>query len=80
MAGETKTLRGVRRHLRHELGLPATAYKADGYWTVRAEDWNASYNALDADTRAGLEALWEADRPEEEIEDEYDARLTALGL
>jgi NADPH-dependent ferric siderophore reductase len=80
VGGETKTLRGVRRHLRHELGLPASAYKAVGYWTVRAEDWNASYNALDADTRAGLEALWEADRPEEEIEDEYDARLTALGL
>jgi hypothetical protein len=30
--------------------------------------------------RRSLEALWETDRPEEEIESEYDERLTALGL
>ena len=80
VAGETTTLRGVRRHLRHELGLPVTAYKAVGYWTERAEEWNARYEALDADTRAGIAALWDSGRAEEDIEDEYDARLTALGL
>lgn len=79
MAGETTALRGVRRHLRLELGLPATAYKAVGYWTVRAEDWNASYNALDADTRAASRRSGRRTGPRG-IEDEYDARLTALGL
>lgn len=39
-----------------------------------------AYEALDADTKAALDALWESDRLEEEIEDEYDERLTALGL
>lgn len=80
VAGESKALRGVRKHLRHVLGLPASAYKSVGYWIEDAEKWREDYDALDADTRAALDALWESDRDEEEIEDEYDERLTALGL
>lgn len=80
VAGETRALRGVRKHLRHGLGLPASAYKSVGYWIEGAEHWREDYDALDASTRAALEALWESGRPEEEIEDEYDERLTALGL
>lgn len=38
VAGETRVLRGVRRYLRHELKLPATAYKVVGYWTEHAEE------------------------------------------
>ncbi|MBD3913166.1 siderophore-interacting protein [Nocardioides hwasunensis] len=80
VAGESKALRGVRRHLRHVLGLPAVAYKSVGYWIEDAEKWREDYEALDADTRASLDALWASGRDEEEIEDEYDERLTALGL
>lgn len=80
VVGESKALRGVRRYLRHELGLPASAYKAVGYWIERAEEWQTRYDALDDHTRSRLEALWQQDRAEEEIEDEYDQRLTALGL
>jgi len=80
VSGESKALRGVRRHLRKVLGLHASAYKAVGYWIEGAEDWSAKYDALDDATRASLESLWESDRSEEEIEDEYDERLTALGL
>ncbi|RYB95918.1 siderophore-interacting protein [Nocardioides oleivorans] len=80
VAGESKALRGVRKHLRHALGLPASAYKSVGYWIEDAEKWREDYDALDADTKAALDALWESDRDEEDIEDEYDARLTALGL
>ena len=80
VGGESKALRGVRRHLRHVLGLPATAYKSVGYWIEDAEKWHEDYDALDADTRAALDQLWESGRPEDEIEDEYDERLTALGL
>ena len=80
VSGESKALRGVRRYLRKELGLPATAYKAVGYWIEGAEDWNAKYDALDESTRTSLESLWQSGGSEEEIEDEYDERLTALGL
>jgi NADPH-dependent ferric siderophore reductase len=80
VSGETRTLRGVRHYLRRELGMPASAYKAVGYWTDRAEEWNARYAAVDAATRSSLEALWDSDLAEDEIEYEYDRRLAALGL
>lgn len=80
VAGESRVLRGVRKYLRRELGLPATRYKAVGYWIENGEAWRAGYDGLDAETRGSLEALWATDRPEDEIEAEYDERLTALGL
>lgn len=80
VAGETRVLRGVRRYLRRELGLPASRYRAVGYWTEDAEAWNERYDALDDTTRRSLEAMWTQDRHEEDIEAEYDDRLTALGL
>ncbi len=80
VAGESKALRGVRKYLRKELGLPASSYKAVGYWVEDAEAWQARYDALDESTREALEALWDSDRPEEEIEDDYDERLAQLGL
>ena len=51
-----------------------------GYWTTAAESWQERYDALDEATRAELEDMWESSRDEEEIQDEYDERLTALGL
>ena len=80
VAGETKVMRGVRRYLRQELRLPSGSYKVIGYWTAKAEEWTARYQALPEETLAELNALWEADRDEQEIEDEYIARLEALGL
>lgn len=80
VAGESAALRAVRRHLRRELRLPSTAFKAVGYWIDHAEEWRARYDALDESTRAELAALWEQDRNTDDIELEYDARLTALGL
>lgn len=80
VAGESRTLRGIRKHLRHELRLPATAYKSVGYWIENGERWREQYDALDPETRAQLEAMWDQPRDEEEIEDEYEDRLTELGL
>lgn len=80
VAGESKALRGVRKYLRKELGLPASSYKAVGYWIEDGEAWQARYDALDETTRRSLEALWDSDRPEEEIEGDYDERLDQLGL
>ncbi|MBM7789347.1 siderophore-interacting protein [Tenggerimyces flavus] len=80
VAGETGVLRSVRKYLRHERGLPATAYKTIGYWTDKAEAWTEKFDGLDEKTRAWLWAVWDTDAPEEEQEDEYVARLESLGL
>lgn len=81
IAGETRTLRGVRKYLRKELGLPSEAYKTVGYWTDGAERWRARYDALDARIRSSLEALWTAaDADPADIEIQYDERLARLGL
>ncbi|MCK2021687.1 siderophore-interacting protein [Microbacterium sp. kSW2-24] len=81
VAGETKATRGVRKHLRHDLKLPATDYKVLGYWTENAEAWRERYESLDEGTHARLMAMWNDDgRSEEEIEDAYDAELEKLGL
>ncbi|MEV7797873.1 siderophore-interacting protein [Microbacterium foliorum] len=81
VAGETKATRGVRKHLRHELKLPASAYKVIGYWTENAEAWRERYDSLDEGTHARLMAMWDDDtRPAEDIEEAYEAELEKLGL
>jgi NADPH-dependent ferric siderophore reductase len=80
VVGEASVLRAVRKHVRHELGLPATAYKVVAYWRENSEEWNARYAALDPQVREELLAIWDTDRDEEEIEDEWSARLVELGL
>jgi NADPH-dependent ferric siderophore reductase len=80
VAGETKALRDVRKFLRKEHRLPATRYKVIGYWTFDAEAWRARYAALDEEVRKDLMVMWQSDRDEEEIEDEYVERLEKLGL
>jgi NADPH-dependent ferric siderophore reductase len=80
VAAETRELRGVRRYLRRELGLPSTAYKTVGYWTDRADTWRDHYDALDDETKSALNAIWESGADAGEIEIEYDERLATLGL
>jgi len=80
VAGEAKALRGVRKFLRRELGLPSTAYKTVGYWTASAESWRERYEALDDAVKADLDAMWETTADIGEIEIEYDERLARLGL
>lgn len=81
MAGEARTTRLARKYLRHELGLPGTAYKVVGYWTEAAEVWQRKYEELPESTRSALAAMWDdATRDEEEIEDEYQEALERLGL
>jgi len=80
VAGETRELRGVRRYLRRELGLPSSAYKTVGYWTAGAEVWRDRYDALDDETRRHLEEIWQDAADTGEAEIEYDERLALLGL
>ena len=80
VAGETREMRGVRKYLRKDLGLPATAYKTVGYWTDGAERWRDAYQSLDADTKASLEAIWSSGDDWADIEIQYDEKLAKLGL
>jgi NADPH-dependent ferric siderophore reductase len=80
VAGETAVLRDARRYLRHELKLPPSAYKVVGYWTDNGEEYNRRLSELDEKTQAWLLEPWDSDADEEEQEDEYIARLEALGL
>lgn len=81
VAGEARVLRAVRKHLRHERGLPGTAYTVIGYWTAQAELWRERYDALPDPVRTRLSSLWDdAERDPEEIEDEYVDQLERLGL
>jgi NADPH-dependent ferric siderophore reductase len=81
VAGEARTTRLVRKHLRHDRGLPGSAYKVVGYWTEAAELWQRTYEELPESTRSALRAMWDdATRDAEEIEDAYEDALERLGL
>ncbi len=81
VAGEARATRMARKYLRHERGLPGTAYKVVGYWTAAAEAWRRKYEELPESTRSALAAMWDdATRDAEEIEDEYEDALERLGL
>lgn len=80
-AGETKVLRSVRRHLRHERRFAPNRYKLIGYWTDKSEQWAERYDSLDTVTRQWLDELWQDDQADpEELEDLYAAKLESLGL
>jgi NADPH-dependent ferric siderophore reductase len=80
MAGETRTVRYTRRHLRHERGIPKERYSLTGYWLDNYEEWEARYVKVASE----MEAIWEQGeaqgRDEEEIMDEYERALERAGL
>jgi hypothetical protein len=81
VAGEAAATREVRRHLRHELGLPAAAYGVIGYWRRDAQAWAARI----AESGVDLDALWDeaeslAPDDEEAALDAYEERLDRAGL
>lgn len=80
-AGETRVQRAVRKHLRHERGLPGTGYKVVGYWTEHAEQWRATWEGLGPDVRARLDSLWSDEgRDPEAVADDVDALYAEIGL
>ncbi len=46
LAGEARASRGVRRHLRRELGWTQADFYTCGYWQIDAEKWNARYEKV----------------------------------
>ncbi|MCK9248173.1 MAG: siderophore-interacting protein [Solirubrobacteraceae bacterium] len=80
VTGETRTVRAVRRRLRHERGLPRERYSLTGYWLERAEEWQARFERVADDlseiwTRGAAEGRDEAD-----VLDEYEDALDRAGL
>lgn len=80
VAAETRLTRQARSYLRHELGLPAEAYKCVGYWTDRAEQWRARYEELGEDFQQQVDALYASERDIEEIVDEVQRLFQEAGL
>ncbi|NEC24311.1 NADPH-dependent ferric siderophore reductase, contains FAD-binding and SIP domains [Streptomyces sp. Ncost-T6T-1] len=80
VAGESGELRSARRHLRHERKLPAEWYAVIGYWRHQQEEWLEKYRALDAETLAELNGIWDRTEDEELRRDLYEAGLERLGL
>ena len=80
IAGETRVVRGVRRHLRHERGLPREDWSLTGYWLDRFEEWEARWEPVAAE----MTAIWERGEAEgrdlEDIIDDYDRALEDAGL
>ncbi|HEY0215623.1 MAG TPA: siderophore-interacting protein [Cellulomonas sp.] len=80
-AGEARVQRAVRKHLRHERGLPGTAYKVVGYWTERAEQWTSTWEGLGPEVRSRLDDLWaDPSRDPEAVADDVDALYDSVGL
>jgi NADPH-dependent ferric siderophore reductase len=80
MGAETRVVRTVRRHLRHERGIPRQRYSLTGYWLENNEEWEARYLEV-ADEMSAIWSRGEAEgRDEEEIMDEYEAALERVGL
>ncbi len=46
LAGEARSSRSVRRHLRRELRWPQADFYTCGYWQIEAEKWNARYEEV----------------------------------
>lgn len=79
-ATEGRINREIRRLVRHERGLPAGFYKCVAYWTDRAEEWTARFDAQGTDFRARVEAVYAGDGDLEDMIDEVQRMYDAAGL
>ena len=68
MAGESAQMRDIRRHVRHELGRPSSAYDVMGYWSG-----SRGRQARAVDPRPIYVAGRAAGKDDDEIWADYDA-------
>ncbi|WP_159085938.1 siderophore-interacting protein [Aeromicrobium chenweiae] len=72
LAGEARSSRAVRRHLRRELRWPQADFYTCGYWQIEAEKWNARYEEVAEEvTKMSAEV-------QQKIGDDQGAYLDAL--
>lgn len=79
-AGEQKSMRAIRKHLRHDLKLAAERYKVVSYWIDKLEEWQTGWDALDPAIRDQIDAAWASERDREIVQDEIEATLERHGL
>lgn len=72
LAGEARSSRAVRRHLRRELGWPQADFYTCGYWQMDAEKWNARYEQV-ADV-----VMQKSAAVQQQVGDDQGAYLDAL--
>ena len=80
VCGEAAGQRDVRKYLRHELKLPASAYHTLGYWRFRQEEWERRYAAHHDAIEPRVDAADEALSDEEEFLDALDEIYDEVGL
>ena len=80
IAAESRSVRPIRKYLRHELGFHASRYSITGYWTDRLADWERGWASLDPAIKQQIDALWRSGRDGEEIADEVEATMEKFGL
>lgn len=80
VAAESKTVRPIRKYLRHELGFAATSYSVTGYWTDKLAEWEQRWAALDPAVKKQIDDLWRSGRDGQDIADEVEARMEQFGL
>jgi NADPH-dependent ferric siderophore reductase len=80
VAAESRTVRPIRKYLRHELGWAATSYSVTGYWTDKLAEWEQRWAALDPAVKKQIDDLWRSGRDGQEIADEVEARMEQFGL
>lgn len=72
LAGEARSSRAVRRHLRRELKWPQADFYTCGYWQIEAEKWNARYQEVQDEVMA------KANEVQQKVGEDQGAYLDAL--
>ncbi|MEQ3551693.1 siderophore-interacting protein [Pseudonocardia nematodicida] len=81
VGGEAAATRAARKHLRHERGLPPSAYGVLGYWRRNGETFRRTWEAnQERFARAYADAEAASGGDEETMMDLYEATLTREGL
>lgn len=80
VASEAKTVRPIRKYLRHELKWPATRYSITGYWTDKLAEWERNWGALDPAVKKQIDDLWRSGRDAQDVRDDVEAVMEKFGL
>lgn len=79
-AGEARSSRSVRSHVRKQWGFTTRQCSVIGYWREKAEEWLASYRRYEAMALAGYRRALREGKTEAQAQEEFEALLERVGL
>lgn len=79
-AAETSATRAIRKHLRHERGLPNAAMTVIGYWRTQKEAWLQRYEPARPGLRRRRDALEAAGLSGQDLIEAWDQEMERAGL